>query len=205
MKYLTEFLGTFFLVFIIGLSSNPLVIGLGLSILIYLGAKFSGAHYNPAVSISFYLKKTISISVCFLYVVCQIFGAISAALLISILTERLVLEPNLNEPYFLIILSELFFTFLMILVIFLVAIYPKTKGNKYYGIVIGLTVSLGIFFVGNISSAVFNPAVFIGPAFVDYLNNGDAIQHIYLYSTVTTAGGLLAIIIYNLFFEKNKN
>ncbi len=205
MKYLTEFLGTFFLVFIIELSSNPLVIGLGLSILIYLGAKFSGAHYNPAVSFSFCLKKTISISVCFLYVVCQIFGAFCAALLISILTERLVLEPNLNEPYFLIILSELFFTFLMILVIFLVAIYPKTKGNKYYGIVIGLTVSLGIFFVGNISSAVFNPAVFIGPAFVDYLNNGDAIQHIYLYSTVTTAGGLLAIIIYNLFFEKNKN
>ncbi|MEL0245571.1 MAG: aquaporin, partial [Flavobacteriaceae bacterium] len=74
MKYLTEFLGTFFLVFIIGLSSNPLVIGLGLSILIYLGAKFSGAHYNPAVSISFCLKKTISISFCFLYVVCQIFG-----------------------------------------------------------------------------------------------------------------------------------
>jgi len=52
LKYLVEFIGTFLLLTIIGFFKNPLIIGVGLSLLIYLGAKFSGANYNPAVSIS---------------------------------------------------------------------------------------------------------------------------------------------------------
>ena len=36
-KYLTEFIGTFFLVLIIGLSQNPLAIGFGLTVLVYMG------------------------------------------------------------------------------------------------------------------------------------------------------------------------
>ena len=43
-KYLTEFVGTFFLVLIIGLSNNPLAIGFGLTVLVYMGAHISGAH-----------------------------------------------------------------------------------------------------------------------------------------------------------------
>ena len=61
-KYLTEFIGTFFLVLIIGLSQNPLAIGFGLTVLVYMGAHISGAHYNPAVSFAMLLRKEINSS-----------------------------------------------------------------------------------------------------------------------------------------------
>ena len=110
---------------------------------------------------------------------------------------------NVEESIFLIIASEFFFTFLMMFVILVVAIYPKTKGNNYYGIAIGLTVSLGIYLVGNISGAVFNPSVFIGPSFIDYLNGGNTINNIYLYVFSTVSGSLFAVLIYNKFLEKS--
>ena len=66
-KYLTEFVGTFFLVLIIGLSNNPLAIGFGLTVLVYMGAHISGAHYNPAVSFAMLLRKEINSSNFFKY------------------------------------------------------------------------------------------------------------------------------------------
>ena len=66
-KYLTEFVGTFFLVLIIGLSNNPLAIGFGLTVLVYMGAHISGAHYNPAVSFAMLLRKEINSSDFFKY------------------------------------------------------------------------------------------------------------------------------------------
>ena len=203
MKYLVEFIGTFLLLTIIGFFKNPLIIGIGLSLLIYLGAKFSGAHYNPAVSISFYFKKTISLRTCIKYIFFQISGAISSATILSIIGKNLIINPSAEESIFLIIASEFFFTFLMTFVILLVAIYPKTKGNNYYGIAIGLTVSLGIYLVGNISGSVFNPSVFIGPSFIDYLNGGNTINNIYLYVLSTVSGSLFAVLIYNTFLEKS--
>ena len=58
-KYLTELVGTLFLVLIIGLTQNPLAIGFGLVVLVYMGAHLSGAHYNPAVSLAMLLNKDI--------------------------------------------------------------------------------------------------------------------------------------------------
>ena len=58
-KYLTEFVGTLFLVLIIGLTQNPLAIGFGLTILVYMGAHISGAHYNPVVSLAMFITKEI--------------------------------------------------------------------------------------------------------------------------------------------------
>ncbi len=53
-KYVTEFIGTFFLVLTIGLTvlggspMAPLAIGSSLMIMVYMGGHVSGAHYNPA-------------------------------------------------------------------------------------------------------------------------------------------------------------
>ena len=66
-KYLTEFLGTFVLVFTILNFSNPMIIGVNLAIIIYIGYHFSGAHYNPAVTFCIYLMKKISLKESFFY------------------------------------------------------------------------------------------------------------------------------------------
>ena len=68
-KYLTEFIGTFFLVFSIGMaltSGNPLAplaIGLTLMVMVYMGGHVSGAHYNPAVTVGIFMRGKI----CLLY------------------------------------------------------------------------------------------------------------------------------------------
>ena len=58
-KYIIEFIGTFFLVLIIGLTQNPLAMGFGVIALVYMGAHISGAHYNPAVSIAMLIRSEI--------------------------------------------------------------------------------------------------------------------------------------------------
>ena len=66
-KYITEFIGTFFLVLTIGLVINggtvttmaPVAIGAVLMVMIYAGGHISGAHYNPAVTIAVWIRKKI--------------------------------------------------------------------------------------------------------------------------------------------------
>ena len=70
-NYLIEFLGTLFLVLIIGLSNNPVAIGFGLTVLVYMGAHISGAHYNPVVTIAFLIKKEINLYDSFFYIFFQ--------------------------------------------------------------------------------------------------------------------------------------
>ena len=63
-KYLTEFIGTFFLVFTIGCAVignapgviPPLAIGAALMVMVYAGGHISGAHYNPAVTVALFLR-----------------------------------------------------------------------------------------------------------------------------------------------------
>src|SRR3712207_9097107 len=63
-KYLTEFIGTFFLVLTIGLtviepgagSLAPLAIGPVLTVMVYAGGHVSGAHYNPVVTLAVRLR-----------------------------------------------------------------------------------------------------------------------------------------------------
>ena len=65
MKYLVEFIGTFFLVLTIGCSVlnpgsagplAPLAIGSTLMVMIFAGGHVSGAHYNPAVTLAVFLR-----------------------------------------------------------------------------------------------------------------------------------------------------
>ena len=197
-KYLTEFIGTFFLVLIIGLSKNPLAIGLGLTVLVYMGAHISGAHYNPAVSFAMLLRKEINRTNFFKYLLSQILGAFAAAFLVSNMSSNMLVQPDLQEPVAMILVAELIFTYLLVFVILNVATHPNLDGNSFYGFAIGLTVMAGAFCVGPLSGGVFNPAVSIGPSLVDIITqNGTSQFSIWYYLTAPMAGSVLAVIHFN--------
>ena len=82
-KYLVEFAGTFFLMFIILTLGEALPIGLALTIAIMLGEKISGGHFNPAVSIAMFIGKKISHRDTILYILSQVIGAASALELVK--------------------------------------------------------------------------------------------------------------------------
>lgn len=80
--YLAEFLGTFFLVYVILASmGHPLVIGAALALIVYLTAGVSGGSVNPAVSLAMLLDGNLSVNEWVGYVVAELAGATSAVYL----------------------------------------------------------------------------------------------------------------------------
>jgi aquaporin Z len=181
-KYITELLGTFFLVLTIGLTGNPIAIGFVLAAVVYMGGHISGAHYNPAVTLGIFLRKKISSKDVIMYWIFQIIGAILAAIVFLLITsETFAPSPSPNVSMVSAIAIEFIFTFGLILVILNVATTKKNEGNSYFGMAIGLTILAAAFAGGPISGGAFNPAVGIGPILVDTIRGGNSLQHLIIY------------------------
>lgn len=77
-KYLAEFLGTLFFVYVILATGNPLAIGAALALSVLLTMNISGGHINPAVSIVMASRGKISTSDLMPYIIAQILGGLVA-------------------------------------------------------------------------------------------------------------------------------
>lgn len=206
-RYVTEFIATFFLVLIIAQSVYlaptlaPIAIGFGLVVLVFMGAHISGAHYNPAVTLGLYMRKAIALPDALGYVAAQVGGAFVGAIVAYILTDvHFGVAPGMavgDVAYgpLEILLSEMLFTFLLVLVILNVARHPEIDGNQFYGFAIGLTVMVGAFAVGPVSGGAFNPAVALGPALANLLTGGE-VGPVWYYIVGPLAGGALAVPVF---------
>lgn len=203
-RYLTEFVGTFFLVLTIGLtvvqdvSAAPLAIGAALAAVVYMGMHISGAHYNPAISIVILLRGQLDRSDILPYIAAQIAGATAAALAVRHLTGRfLTLAPGAGTSPVAAVAAESLFAFALSLVILNVATSPRTRGNPYHGLAIGFVVMAGAFAVGEISGGVFNPAVGTGPTLVA-LAAGESLGNLWIYWVGPVGGAALALPVYRM-------
>jgi aquaporin Z len=77
-KYLVEFLGTMFLMFVIFVTGNWLAIGAALGIAVMLGGAISGGSFNPAVTIALYAAGKMQKSDVLPYIIVEILGALAA-------------------------------------------------------------------------------------------------------------------------------
>ena len=206
---LTEFIGTYFLVLIIGmvvtagLPMAPIAIGVGLIALVYMGGPISGAHYNPAVTLGMVMRGRMSGRAAVRYVVVQVLGGLAAAATVQLVTG-LTFAPAPAEasgwatPLFI----ETLFTFLLVLVILNVATTPGLEGNDYYGLAIGCTVMAGVFAGGHISGGAFNPAVGLGPIAVHALIGPGGFGDLGLYLVGPFAGAALAAVVCRLLHDR---
>ena len=169
-KYVTEFIGTFFLVFTIvcavtgGAAPAPLAIGAALMVMVFAGGHVSGAHYNPAVTLAVFLRGKLPAAEVVPYWASQVVGAVIAALL-----AKFIINPDLGDPLTVsgrgiaaAFLAELIVTFALAYVVLNVATSKDHPNNSFYGLAIGFTVMAGAFAVGGVSGGAFNPAVAIG-------------------------------------------
>ena len=76
-KYIVEFLGTLFLVFVIFATGNYLAIGAALAVAVLLGGAISGGAFNPAVTIALMYAGKLSRADLIPYIVAQIAGALA--------------------------------------------------------------------------------------------------------------------------------
>jgi aquaporin Z len=75
---LAEFLGTFLLLLsVMASGGNALVIGGTLAVIVYLIGGISGAHVNPAISVTMFVKGALSMKELASYVAVQVLGGVS--------------------------------------------------------------------------------------------------------------------------------
>ena len=89
-KYVIEFLGTMFLVFVIFATGNYLAIGAALAVAVLLGGAISGGAFNPAVAIALMQAGKIPRSDLIPYIVAQIAGALAGLELFKMIVNRSV-------------------------------------------------------------------------------------------------------------------
>ena len=204
-NYITEFIGTFFLVLTIGLTGDPLAIGVMLMVMVYMGGHISGAHYNPAVSIAMIFRGLLTTKEAVNYILSQLIGAFLAAIFVQWVGGTIMEVGPSNTASVLQILSvEAVFTFALVLVILNVATNPKTEGNSYYGLAIGFTIMAGAFAGGGISGGAYNPAVGTGPILVDVImGDGNTLSNLWYYLIGPIAGAVIAAYVYKLTIDKS--
>ena len=207
MKLVVELIGTFFLVFVIGMTvidpgagaMAPLAIGTVLMVMVYAGGHISGAHYNPAVTLGVFLRGACEAKDVAPYMIAQAIGAAlasGAALYIKgfpvIEAKTIAVGPSL--------LVEFLATFALVWVVLNTATAKATEGNSYYGLAIGFTVMTCAYAVGGVSGGAFNPAVAIGAAAMGL----NAIADIWIFLAADFAGGAVAAVLFNAVVRANE-
>jgi aquaporin Z len=196
-KLVVEFIGTFFLVFTVGLAVRsagtlaPLAIGGALMVMVFAGGHVSGGHYNPAVSTAVLLRGKMTSPEYRAYVVTQIVAAVVAALVIIVLGFDYNHAAKVAGAGKMLIV-EFLFTFALAYVVLNVATAEGTEGNSFYGLAIGFTVATGAFAVGSISGGAFNPAVAIGGMVMGLLSW----SNIWVYLIANLLGGAAAAAVF---------
>jgi len=97
MCLIIEFLGTFVFLSVILGTGMALPIGLTLSAVIWFGGKFSGGHFNPAVSFMMYLNKKIPFEKMILYIIVQLLGGAGACFYITTAERERKVKHYLKE------------------------------------------------------------------------------------------------------------
>jgi aquaporin Z len=166
-----EFVGTLFLAEIVGCiavnqttqGNGPIGIGFALAVLVYAFGHISGGHLNPAVTFALLLRGACDGFTATFYVISQIIGALIGASIAAFLSEKTVgLQKGSTFSYGEAVSAEIFFTYLLCMVVINVATTKANKGNPFYGFAIGVTVTASAYSVGEISGGAFNPAVATG-------------------------------------------
>ena len=177
----------------ITLLANTISTGAGLTALIWMLSKISGAHFNPAVSLVFYLNKQINLKILFGYTFSQVTGAVLGTLLANYIfgLENFQFSQN-NRDGLNIFLAESIATFGLILVILRVS----DLNSLVVAPAVGLYITSAYWFTSSTSFA--NPAVTIGRMFSNTFTGIDPLNVIYFIG-FQVLGALLAFQVNKVF------
>jgi aquaporin Z len=212
-KYVSEFLGTFALVFVgagavivdghtgtshglaeagkLGLVGIAIAHGLALAGMIYGVGAISGGHFNPAITLAMWIRKRLSSDLVFGYIAAQLLGALAASLVLAMIVPDEVGLAQLGTPGLGPRISSLqgFAIEAAITFLLTVVVLTTTRSNNpaFAGLAIGGTLTGIILFAGPLTGAAANPARYLGPAIVSR-----NIDDIWLYLSAPLFGATLA-------------
>lgn len=152
----------------LGTVGVSLVFGLVILAGIAAFGHISGAHFNPAVTTSFYLTRHLPARDAATYIAAQLAGATAAALLLWLIWPGKPADLGATVPTIAVgraVLVEAVMSALLMLVIISVATDTRAAGAPA-AIAIGATIALDALFGGPLTGASMNPARSFAPALV---------------------------------------
>lgn len=204
-QYLAEFIGTFFLVFF-GCGSMilaeilpgypgqfvPIVWGGIVTVMIYGVGHISGAHFNPAVTLSFSVVGRFPKNKIIGYLGSQFLGALFASFIHMLIwgKDHSFGMTDFEIPLVVALLVEFGLSFLLMFIILSVATDSRAVG-ELAGLAIGLTIALCAMVGGPLTKASMNPARSFAPAIFT-----DEYTQLWVYLFITILGAISGALVY---------
>lgn len=185
----------------IGFISTMHFIGLGA--MIFLFGRYSMAHFNPAVTVAYFVAKYISAKQIFVYVAAQAIGAFLGSLFVKYIFGDFaslgINSPNYEYPVGLFFGIEVLATVFLMGSI-LIAVNIKGLQTIFISTIIAGTVAVDVFFFGSVSGASMNPIRSLAPAIFS-----GVFDNLWLYWSATFVGSTIVAFIYRKKFSKSKS
>lgn len=167
---------------------NALATALGLAVVIKVGMKTSGAHFNPAVTLVMVILKKISNEVAALYIAAQVLGAILGVGIANLIYDQSFLKQSsiIRDG------SNLFFSELIATSVLVLIILTFRKKDELIAIYVPIWIFGAILFSSSTSFA--NPAITIGRVFTNSFT-GIALDSVLLFVIAQLIGALVGLVV----------
>ena len=167
---------------------NALATALGLAVVIKLGMKTSGAHFNPAVTLVMVILKKISNEVAALYITAQVLGAILGVGIANLIYDQGFLrQSSIIRDGSNLFFSELFATAVLVLIIL-----TFRKKDELIAVYVPIWIFGAILFTSSTSFA--NPAITIGRVFTNSFT-GIALDSVLLFVVAQLIGAFFGLVV----------
>ena len=167
---------------------NALATAVGLAVVIKVGMKTSGAHFNPAVTLVMVILKKISNELAGLYIAAQVLGAILGVGIANLIYDQSFLKQSLIIRDG----SNLFFSELFATAVLLLIILTFRKKDELIAIYVPIWIFGAILFTS--STAFANPAITIGRVFTNSFT-GISLDSVLLFVVAQFIGAVVGLVI----------
>ena len=167
---------------------NALATALGLAVVIKVGMKTSGAHFNPAVTLVMVILKKISNEVAALYIAAQVLGAILGVGIANLIYDQGFLRQSsiIRDG------SNLFFSELFATAVLVFIILTFRKKDELIAVYVPIWIFGAILFTSSTSFA--NPAITISRVFTNSFT-GIALDSLLLFVVAQLIGALVGLVV----------
>ncbi len=167
---------------------NALATALGLAVVIKVGMKTSGAHFNPAVTLVMVILRKISNEVAALYIAAQVLGAILGVGIANLIYDQsFLMQSSIIRDGSNLFFSELFATAVLILIIL-----TFRKKDELIAVYVPIWIFGAILFTSSTSFA--NPAITISRVFTNSFT-GIALDSVLLFVVAQLIGALVGLVV----------
>ncbi len=170
--------------------------GLVVMVMVYAVGRVSGAHMNPAVTISLTAIGRFPVKDCVSYVAVQCFGSCAAAVaLVAVLGNELANVGATTSSISIdgALMTEAMMTAILMFVVLCVSTGAKEEAFTA-GLAVGATIGMEAFVAGPLTKASMNPARSLGPALAAAASEPRSQLWIYLVAPIV--GALIGAFVY---------